>query len=307
MRQKIYYSWNKFEVALPYLTALAKKNREIKFLYGVPRGGIALAVALSQTTGFPIIDSYDEKPSNEVLVCDDILDSGATRRKFSNSDFICLHARAGYQELKLTTHVAHIIQDQWVVYPWEAHETPGEDVITRILELVGEDPNRAGLVETPARVIRMYKEFFQGYDPARRPKMTKVKNGEDGIFYDEMLRDEGYFFSMCEHHMVPFFGEYFFGYIPGEWVLGASKISRIIDYYSGKLQIAERLVDDVVNDLEQELQPKGLILVMKARHLCKEMRGVKKWNSPYEAIAVRGYFAENRNNCKMEFLSRIGR
>lgn len=180
-----------------------------------------------------------------------------------------------------------------------------ENLIRNILILIGEDPDRAGLKDTPQRIARMYKEFFQGYDPSRRPKMTKVKNGEDGIIYNEMLRDDGYFFSYCEHHMVPFFGWYHFAYIPNKWILGASKISRTVDYYAGKLQIAERLVNDIITDIEKEIHPKGLILVMSARHLCKEMRGVKKWNSPYEAIAARGCFLTNKNNCKMEFITRI--
>ncbi len=305
---KKYYTWQEFREDLEYLTALAKKNKEIKYLYGVPRGGIALATALQERTGFKVLNTHElgEYDSHNILVCDDIVDSGKTRERFSKYDFICVHARAGYEKMGLVTHTAHIIQQgDWIVYPWESEERPGEDIIIRFLQLIGEDPKRDGLIDTPARVLRMWEEFFQGYDPSRKPKMTKVPNGQDGVFYDEMLKDGGYFFSFCEHHIIPFFGQYWFGYIPDKWILGASKISRIIDYYAGKLQIAERLVDDVVHDIETEIQPKGLILVMKARHLCKEMRGVRKWNSPYEAIAVRGLFRTNTNNCKMEFLSRI--
>ncbi len=180
-----------------------------------------------------------------------------------------------------------------------------ENIVKDLLQCIGENPTRAGLIDTPARVAKLYKEFFVGYDATKKPKIMSVPNGEDGVQYDEMLIDGGYFFSFCEHHMIPFFGSYYYGYIPDKLILGASKIGRTIDYYSGRLQIAERLVNQVVNELEEAIEPQGQILVMNARHLCKEMRGLKKWNSPYEAIATRGLFKENIGGCKDEFLSRI--
>lgn len=304
MADKLFYSWADFHRDVEIISNVVAPGK-YSAIHGVPRGGVPLAIALSQKLGIPLTNlAIHPYPGENVLVCDDIYDSGATRKKYPENDFVCLHGKR-VPEFAWFTYCANYIQDEWVVYPWEINEVPGEDIVTRLLEFIGEDPNRPGLVETPARVIRMYKEFFQGYDPGRRPKMTKVKNGDDGVFYDEMLQDEGYFFSFCEHHIAPFWGQFYAGYIPDQWILGASKIDRIVDYHAGKLQIAERLVADIVDDLEQELQPKGIILVMRARHLCKEMRGIKKWNAPYEVRAVRGYFAENRNNCKMEFLSRI--
>lgn len=182
-----------------------------------------------------------------------------------------------------------------------------EKLVRKLLVEIGEDPSRIGLVDTSKRVAKMYSEFFVGYDEKSIPRIMTVPNGEDGIYYDEMLIDFGYFFSFCEHHMIPFFGQYYYGYIPGDLILGASKIGRIVDYYSGKLQIAERLVNQVVNCLEKNVHPRGQVLVMNTRHLCKEMRGLKKWNSPYEVIAVRGCFSTNDQNCKDEFLSRISR
>jgi GTP cyclohydrolase I len=180
-----------------------------------------------------------------------------------------------------------------------------ENLVRELLIEIGENPDRRGLQETPARVARMYEEFFCGYNLGKKPRMTCFPNREDGIVYNEMLIDSGYFFSFCEHHWIPFFGHYFYGYIPQDYILGASKIGRIIDYYAGKLQIAERLVNQVVEEIDVCIKPKGQILVMNARHLCKEMRGLKKWNSPFEADAVRGCFELNTNGCKDEFLSRI--
>lgn len=180
-----------------------------------------------------------------------------------------------------------------------------EESVKNILEAIGENSQRIGLIDTPFRVSKMYSEFFCGYDENKKPKIMTVPNGDDGVFYDEMLIDAGYFFSFCEHHIIPFFGNYYYGYIPDKLVLGASKIGRIVDYYSGRLQIAERLANQIVNEIEQTIKPLGQILIMDARHLCKEMRGLKKWNSPYSAQAVRGFFSTNQNGCKDEFMSRI--
>jgi len=180
-----------------------------------------------------------------------------------------------------------------------------EQNVRELLAFIGEDPDRPGLVDTPSRVVKMYQEFFCGYDRKRRPKMTIFKNQDDGIIYNDMILDSGFFFSCCEHHMAIFFGSFHCAYIPDKHIIGLSKIDRIVDYYSGRLQVAERLVHQIVDDLQEVLNPKGLILVMNARHLCKEMRGVKKINSPAEVIAVRGAFATNLNGCKDEFMSRI--
>lgn len=157
-----------------------------------------------------------------------------------------------------------------------------EDAIRVILYEIGEDPQRAGLLGTPDRIARMYKELFRGYTPEAYPKITTFYNGCDGITYDSMITDSGKFYSMCEHHMMPFFGRYVFAYIPhpkGK-ILGLSKIGRLIDYHSARLQIQERLVSDIVTDVEQilgtEYPALGIALYMEGEHLCKTMRGPKK-------------------------------
>jgi len=181
-----------------------------------------------------------------------------------------------------------------------------ESCVYDLIKLIGDDPNREGLAETPERVARMYKELFWGYNKKKVPKVTKVKNGSDGVLCRGMLIDKGTFFSTCEHHMVTFFGFYFFAYIPDEWVAGASKIGRTVDYFSARLQIQERIAVQVLDRLESELKPKGSIILLQARHLCKEMRGVKKFDSPYSYVETRGLFDTNDSGCKDEFLARIG-
>ena len=173
-----------------------------------------------------------------------------------------------------------------------------------LIRWVGDDPDREGLRKTPDRMIRMWKEIFKGYNSDALPEVTVFENGGD-VKYTGMVIDHGYFFSICEHHMVPFFGHYYFGYIPDKWLVGASKIGRVIDYFSARLQVQERLCEQVADFFEEKLKPKGLIVLMRGRHLCKEMRGLRKYNSPFETIAVRGLFEKNVDGCKDEFMSRV--
>lgn len=154
--------------------------------------------------------------------------------------------------------------------------------IKAILNLIGDNAEREGLKGTPDRVARMFNEIYRGYDPEQKPKITTFQNGTDGIVYDSMVVDEGTFYSMCEHHMMPFFGKYYFAYIPNPKgkILGISKIGRVVDYCAARLQIQERLGRNVVDTLSEALgkenPPLGVAIIMQGEHLCKTMRGVKK-------------------------------
>jgi len=183
-----------------------------------------------------------------------------------------------------------------------------ENHLKDILNLIGDDSHREGLRGTPERVVKMWTEIFRGYDPKQRPKVSVFKNGSDGIVYDQMIMDTGDFYSHCEHHMVPFFGQYWFGYIPDKKgsIIGLSKVARLVDYHSARLQIQERLVHDIVADIWTELskdvvKPIGMGLIMKGEHLCKTMRGVKK-KGRMTTIKLMGAFLDNPV-VKSEFLS----
>lgn len=184
-----------------------------------------------------------------------------------------------------------------------------EKHVQAILSLIGEDPNREGLIGTPERIARMFDEIFRGYDAAQKPKITTFENGKDGLVYDNMVIDEGDFYSVCEHHMMPFFGKYWFAYIPNPKgkILGISKIGRVVDYCSAKLQIQERLVHDVVdmlaNALGDENPPLGIALVMQGEHLCKTMRGAKK-KGVMKSSYLTGLFKTN-TELRNEFLNLI--
>ena len=186
-------------------------------------------------------------------------------------------------------------------------QTSYEGLIRSLLDYIGEDPNRPGLLGTPDRIIRMWREIFRGYDPTQHPKITTFENGVDGLTYDNMVVDTGNFYSMCEHHMMPFFGKYVFAYIPNPKgrILGISKIGRVVDYHSARLQVQERLVADIVEDITKALgedyPPLGVALMMQGEHLCKTMRGVKK-PGKMSACRLNGIFREEPA-ARAEFMS----
>ncbi len=182
-----------------------------------------------------------------------------------------------------------------------------EQLWEKILLIIGENPYRPGLKDTPQRVLKMYDEIFAAYKTPP-PKVTTFKNGQDGIVYDEMICDEGDFYSHCEHHIVTFFGQYYFAYIPhpeGK-ILGLSKVARVVDYFSSKLQIQERLTKEIVEYIWKELSkdskpPLGMALIMKGEHLCKTMRGAKKKGKMTTSV-MKGIFRTS-TEVKSEFLN----
>ena len=181
--------------------------------------------------------------------------------------------------------------------------------IRELLEYIGEDPSRVGLQDTPDRMLRMFKEIFRGYDPQEAPLITTFPNGQDGIIYDDMVVDNGTFYSICEHHCRSFFGEYWFAYLPNPKgrILGLSKIGRVVDYCSSRLQVQERLVHDVVDlltdALGKENPPRGMALMMRGRHLCKEGRGSRK-SGVMTTTCLTGAFRTS-SRVRGEFLSYI--
>lgn len=178
-----------------------------------------------------------------------------------------------------------------------------EEAVRVMLLEIGEDPERAGLVGTPGRVRRMYEELAAGY----RVDPDELMNGACyEVEYDEMVvvRDIG-FFSLCEHHLLPFFGKVHVGYLPKGRVIGLSKIPRIVEMYGRRLQLQERLTQQVAEFLMERLQPRGVACVVEAAHMCTMMRGVKKEQARMVTSAMLGRFRMDPKT-RTEFLALIG-
>jgi GTP cyclohydrolase IA len=176
--------------------------------------------------------------------------------------------------------------------------------VSAILKAVGEDPKREGLMNTPNRVAKSYEELLAGY----RVDPYKLINGAlFEVEYDEMVivRDIE-FYSLCEHHMLPFIGRAHVAYIPDKRVIGLSKIPRIVDMFARRLQVQERLTMQVAEFLDEALHPHGVAVVIEALHLCSMMRGVKKHDSRMTTSAMLGYFRKNLGT-RAEFLDNISR
>jgi GTP cyclohydrolase I len=179
-----------------------------------------------------------------------------------------------------------------------------ESAVQTILRAVGEDPERDGLKRTPERIARMYAELLSGY------QMDPAKLVNDALFdvkYDEMVivRDIE-FYSLCEHHMLPFIGRVHVAYIPDGKVLGLSKIPRIVDLYARRLQVQERMTRQIADFIRDVLHPQGVGVVVEALHLCMSMRGVQKHNARLTTSAMHGAFRANAPT-RQEFLDNISR
>ncbi|MEW6482833.1 MAG: GTP cyclohydrolase I FolE [bacterium] len=177
-----------------------------------------------------------------------------------------------------------------------------EDLIARLLKALGEDPNREGLIDTPKRVSSSLKYLTSGYSEDPIDVLKKAIFIEE---YDEMVVVKDIeIFSLCEHHLLPFFGKCHVAYIPDKKIVGLSKIARVVDIYARRLQVQERLTTQIANTIEEVLQPKGVGVVIEALHLCMTMRGVEKQNSHIVTSSMLGLFRKNRST-RIEFMNLI--
>ena len=179
-----------------------------------------------------------------------------------------------------------------------------EEAVLQLLHALGEQPDREGLRDTPRRVARMYTELLSGYhaDPA------KIINGAlFNINYDQMVivRDIE-FYSLCEHHMLPFIGRVHVAYMPAGKVIGLSKIPRIVDVFARRLQVQERMTRQIADSLQELLEPHGVAVVVEGMHMCTMMRGVKKHDARLTTSALLGTFRTNAAS-REEFLNNISR
>ena len=173
---------------------------------------------------------------------------------------------------------------------------------SKVLELIGEDPSREGLIKTPERVAKAMQFLTQGYEINATEILQSAMFSED---YSQMvLVKEIEFYSLCEHHLLPFFGKTHIAYIPDGNIVGLSKLPRVVDAFSRRLQVQERLTNEIRDCIQDTLKPKGVAVVMEARHLCMQMRGVEKQSSLTTTSAFSGAFLESEKT-RLEFMNLI--
>lgn len=177
------------------------------------------------------------------------------------------------------------------------------EAVRMLLEAIGEDPSREGLVETPDRVARMYAELCDGMDRSASEHLSKTfaVSGDDLVIERDIT-----FYSLCEHHMLPFYGKAAIGYIPNGRVAGLSKLARTVEVFARRLQLQEQLTAQVADALMAELDCKGAIVYMEAEHMCMTMRGVQKPGTKTATLARRGAFVENPE-LEARFFRMLGR
>ena len=250
----------------------------ITSVHGVPRGGSIVAAWVAHELGVPQVGAPEI--DHGTLVVDDIVDSGATRDRYAGQWFDALIWR---EAAAATAHLDHPrltglpTSDSWVVFPWEegtVDETGPGDAVVRILEHIGEDPNREGLADTPARVLKAFTEMTTGYhlDPA-----TILERTFDVGDADELVVVRGIpFHSLCEHHLLSFTGTATVGYLPVDRVVGLSKIPRLVDCYARRLQVQERMTRQIADALVEHLGVETVGVVVRGEHSCMSCRGVGK-------------------------------
>jgi len=288
---KVYIQWYEFFEDLHHTFKDYAGTQ--KYIYGVPKGGMIVAGHLT--------DKFEEfelihDPSKADIIVDDIVDSGGTKeqykQQFPDTTFIALYDADNYE-------------GKWVVFPWEADHPAGEesvqDNIVRILEYIGEDPDRDGLQETPKRVVKSWNELFSGYDRSPREVLTTFDNGS----YDQIvLLDNIEMYSTCEHHMLPFTGRAHVAYIPDDKIIGISKLARLVEIYARRLQVQERIGEQVTDALMKHLKPKGAACIIEAQHMCMCARGVNKQHSVMKTSSLKGAFME-KPEARQELMSMI--
>lgn len=278
------------------LAEMAQSMPKHAAVYGVPRGGIAMAYWLAGTLEGTVVDN----PVRADIIVDDLVDSGATMDRYKDL----------YPDIPFYFLYDHTDKpkDEWLVFPWEVTDSGNDesatDIFTRLLEYVGEDPAREGLIDTPRRMAKAWQEWTAGYTMDPKELLTVFEDGSEQ--YDEivLLKDIP-FYSKCEHHLETFYGTASIGYIPRPGsIIGISKLGRILDMYAQRLQVQERLTNQIALCIEDLIAPLGVGVVIKAKHFCTMSRGLKKDGQTMVTSSMRGVF-RTKPEARAEFMELI--
>lgn len=280
---------------LAHTKAHAKTPRPSLRLYGVPRGGVPVAFAVA----YELVALYDieavvvDSPEEADFIVDDIVDSGATKERYRVYD------KPFYALVDKTQSTDK--DEDWVVFPWEGTvEGSAEDIPRRLLQFVGENPDREGLRETPARFLKAWQFYTKGYHERPEDVLKVFEDGAERV--DEMVIVKDIpVYSHCEHHLAPFFGKAHVAYIPNGKVVGLSKLSRLVDIYARRLQVQERLTQQIAYALDTALNPVGVAVVVECRHMCMEARGVQSHGTATVTSSLLGAFKKDPS-ARAEFM-----
>lgn len=262
--------------------------------FPIPRGGVPAALAIqSKLPGLVLTDNALEAD----IFIDDLIDSGETLRQwcdlFPGKPFFALLNKGDDKGP---------FRDKWVVFPWESDAVGSfEDNVRRLLQFVGEDAAREGLLETPARVVKAWQHWCSGYGKNAADILKVFEDGAEK--HDQMVTVADIpIYSHCEHHLAPIFGTATISYIPNGKIVGLSKLSRLADMFARRLQVQERLTDQIADALYEHLKPLGCGVVIKARHMCMESRGVCQQGHHTITTALRGVLKDDAS-ARAEFLA----
>lgn len=303
MSNKIFLTHNDIDQAARKVASLLHSHFTTPKVYAIPRGGVPAAYAMTPYIQMTFVDHPEEAD----IIVDDLVDTGRTMRAHLalNPEAIPVVLFGKICPEVFVVGKLYNPQD-WLVFPWEATvEQSAEDIAIRLLQFIGEDPDREGLKETPARFLRAWQHYTRGYkeDPA-----SVFKTFEDGAENcDEMVivRDIP-FYSHCEHHLTIIAGKAHVGYIPSGRIVGLSKIARLVDIFACRLQVQERLGNNIVDEMVKHLNPLGVGVVLEAEHFCMTARGVEKAGTTTITSATRGVFRTDAA-CRAEFFSLVNK
>lgn len=259
-------------------------------IYGIPRGGVPIALIVGSLTKATIVSD----PREATVILDDIYDSGRTSQRVVQPNQLFFAAFDKRQpEWK----------GKWLVMPWEIseqHDHSAEDAVVRLLQHIGEDPEREGLQETPARVIRAWKEWAAGYGQKPEDVLKTFVDGANGV--DELIIVHNCpVVSKCEHHLADIHGIAHVGYIPDGKIVGLSKLARVVEIFARRLQVQERMTVQIADAISEHLKPKGVGVLVRCAHHCMSTRGVRVHGSVTTTSAMRGALFSS-GSARAEFL-----
>ena len=273
-------TWEDIISRIEYIKKKNKITSKTK-IFGVPKNGMIVASFFGCTNVY--------NPEDADIIVDDIIDSGKTKKKY----------RKMFPKKKFIVLFEKDKKGTWINFPYEKNtESDYQDLVVRLLQVIGEDPNREGLLDTPRRYLDAFKEFLS--PPEFNMTTFDVENTDEMIVQLDIP-----FYSFCEHHVLPFFGKGYIAYVPNKKIVGLSKLARTLETFSRRLQNQERITNQVAQYLQANLKAKGVAVVLKARHMCMEMRGVKTSDTHTITSKLLGSFKSDERT-RAEFLNLIG-